>query len=125
MAHVGPVRQWEIFWADLEPHVGSEQAGEHRPVIVVSTDAANTAFGTVTIVPLTKLEGKGRAPRFFEVVLPRGTVPNRFTPLALPHQIRTIAKTRLLTHAGKLTDSGARERVQDAISDHLGIDRGQ
>jgi len=59
MAHVGKVYQWEILWADLEPHVGSEQAGEHRPVMVVSTDGANAAFGTVPVVPLTKLEGKG------------------------------------------------------------------
>ena len=123
MAYVGPVYQWEIFWADLEPHVGTEQAGDRRPVMVVSTDDANAAFGTVTVVPLTKLEGKIRPPRFFEVPLPSGTVPNPFTPLALPHQIRTIAKARLLTHAGALTDAVARDRVQDAICDHLGIDR--
>jgi mRNA-degrading endonuclease toxin of MazEF toxin-antitoxin module len=122
MAHVGPVYQWEIFWTDLEPHVGTEQADDSRPVIVVSNNGANAAFGTVTVVPLTKLEGKGRTPRLFEVALPRGTVPNAFTPLALPHQIRSISKHRLLKQAGKLTDIGARQLVQDAICEHLGID---
>ncbi|MGI6132104.1 MAG: type II toxin-antitoxin system PemK/MazF family toxin [Bacillota bacterium] len=29
--------QWSIFWADLDPAVGSEQAGK-RPVLVVSAE---------------------------------------------------------------------------------------
>lgn len=38
MAYLGPVRRWDVFWADLEPTVGREQAGDHRPVLVVSSD---------------------------------------------------------------------------------------
>lgn len=122
MAHVGPVYQWEIFWADLEPHVGTEQAGERRPVLVVSNDDANALFGTVTVVPLTKLEGKGRSPKLFEVSLPRGIIPNGLTPLALPHHVRSISKRRLLKRAGSLADGWARDRVHDGILDHLGVD---
>ncbi len=122
MAHVGPVYQWEIFWADLEPHVGTEQSGDRRPVLVVSNDDANALFGTVTVVPLTKLEGKGRSPRMWEVSLPSGIIPNGLTPLALPHQIRSISKTRLLSRAGSLSEVLARDRVQDGILDHLGIE---
>jgi len=55
-------------------------------------------------------------------MLPRRSVPNHFTPLALPHQIRTIAKSRLSALVGELRDAGARERVQEAILDHLGIE---
>jgi hypothetical protein len=44
----------------------------------------------VTTIPLTKLEGKGRTPKFFEVVLPNHIIPNHYTPLALPHQIRSV-----------------------------------
>jgi mRNA-degrading endonuclease toxin of MazEF toxin-antitoxin module len=122
MAHVGPVFRWDIFWADLEPHVGTEQAGDRRPVLVVSNDDANRVFGTVTIIPLTKLEGKGRTAKLFEVELPRGIIPNPFTPLALPHQIRTVSKTRLLDHVGVLRDPEARDRVESGIMDHLGIE---
>jgi len=122
MAHTGPVYQWEIYWADLEPHVGTEQAGERRPVLVVSNDDANSAFGTVTAVPLTKLEGKERAPRLFEVQLPQGLIPNGYTSLALPHQIRTLSKRRLLQRAGTLMDRDARYRVQTGILEHLGIE---
>ena len=35
MSYVGPVQRWELYWADLEPAVGSEQAGSSRPVLVV------------------------------------------------------------------------------------------
>jgi mRNA interferase MazF len=122
MAYLGKVYRWELYWADLEPHVGTEQAGERRPVLVVSDDDANAAFGTVTVVPLTKLEGKGRLPRFFEVELPRGVVPNGYTSLALPHQIRTISKTRLLERIGILAAVGARHDVEYGILDHLGIE---
>ena len=122
MAYVGKVKRWELYWADLEPHVGTEQAGERRPVLVVSTDEANATFGTVTTVPLTKLEGKGRSPKFFEVILPSGIIPNSHTPLALPHQIRTLSKTRLLERIGSLDHPRARDRVERGILDHLGIE---
>jgi mRNA-degrading endonuclease toxin of MazEF toxin-antitoxin module len=122
MAYLGKVFRWELYWADLEPHIGTEQAGDRRPVIVVSNDDANATFGTVTVVPLTKLEGKGRSAKFFEVELPPATIPNGYTSLALPHQIRTISKTRLLEHIGSLNASGARYRVECGILDHLGID---
>jgi mRNA interferase MazF len=122
MAYLGQIRRWDLYWADLEPHVGSEQAGERRPVLVVSNDHANAAFGMVTTIPLTKLEGKSRAPKFFEVVLPNHIIPNRYTPLALPHQIRSVSKTRLLERIGVLDDAGARDRVEFGILDHMGIE---
>jgi mRNA interferase MazF len=122
MAYVGPVQRWELFWADLDPAVGSEQAGSSRPVMVVSNDRANAVFRVVTVLPLTKLEGKARPPRSFEVPLPSNLLRNAFTPLALPHQIRTIAKERLLERVGLMDDSEARLKVEVGILDHLGIE---
>jgi mRNA interferase MazF len=122
MAYLGKVYRWELYWADLEPHVGTEQAGDRRPVLVLSNDDANATFGTVTVIPLTKLEGKGRPPSFFEVVLPQGTVPNGYTPLALPHQIRSISKTRLLERIGTLDIHDARHEVECGVLDHLGVE---
>jgi hypothetical protein len=73
-------------------------------------------------LPLTKLEGKARPPRSFEVPLPSNLLRNAFTPLALPHQIRTIAKERLLERVGLMDDSEARLKVEVGILDHLGIE---
>ena len=44
--------QWSVFMVDLDPVVGSEEAGR-RPVVVVSREVANAALPVVTVVPLT------------------------------------------------------------------------
>lgn len=85
-------------------------------------DDANANFGTVTVIPLTKLEGKGRSARFYEVELPAGTIPNGFTSLALPHQIRSVSKNRLLERIGTLDVLDAQHEVECGILDHLGIE---
>jgi len=122
MAYGGRVHRWDVYWADLEPHVGSEQAGENRPVLVVSNDSANATFRTVTVVPLTKREGKTRPLLAYEVPLPKGTVNNSFTPVALTHQIRTISKERLLSRGGKLVSYREQDEIEDALMLHLGIE---
>lgn len=121
MAYLGPVCRWEVYWADLDPAVGSEQAGSRRPVLVVSTDAFNKAMPVVTVVPLTKVEGKNRRIYPFEVKLPKDVVGNGLTPLAMPYHVRTVSKTRLLERAGALTHELSKERVEDALLAHLGI----
>ncbi|MDT8369601.1 MAG: type II toxin-antitoxin system PemK/MazF family toxin, partial [Longimicrobiales bacterium] len=61
--------RWELYWVDLEPRVGSEQGGERRPALVVSNDGFNHHFDVVTILPLTKREGKERRIYAFELLL--------------------------------------------------------
>jgi mRNA interferase MazF len=121
MAYVGPVRRWDVFWADLEPAVGSEQGGESRPVLVVSNDGFNAQMSTVTVLPLTKLEGKRRKPYTFEVVLPAGTVGEEFTTIVMPHQIRTISKMRLLVPFGHVSDEALQEEIENRLLEHLDI----
>src|SRR5438105_4808780 len=92
VSYRGPVRRWDVFWADLEPAVGHEQKGPSRPVIVVSNDGFNAApFRLVTVVPSTKREGKLRSVYPFEVELPKGTLTSGHASIVMPHQIRTIS----------------------------------
>lgn len=121
MAYIGRVRRWDVFWADLQPSVGSEQGGERRPVIVVSNDGFNAAMTTVTVLPLTKLEGKRRKPYPFEVLLPAGTVGKGLTSIVMPHQIRTISKIRLIEIVGRVESSSLREEIEDRLLEHLDI----
>ena len=122
MAYVGAVRQWELYWADLEPTVGSEMEGERRLVMVVSNDGFNRKFPVVTVVPLTKLEGKERKPYPFEVLLPKKAAGNPLDSLVQPFQVRTISKIRFLEPAiGILTDANIREEIEDRLLDHFGI----
>lgn len=121
MAYTGAVHRWDMFWADLEPGVGSEQKGERRPVIVVSNDGFNSTFPVVTIVSATKAEGKQRKPYAFEVVLPGGTITPDHASIVMPHQVRTISKMRLLERIGVLENAGFREEIENRLLEHLGI----
>ena len=121
MAYLGPVSRWEIYWVDLEPHVGSEQAGGSRPAIVISNDGFNAHFDVVTILPLTKRQGKRRKVYDFEVLLATEVVGTGHESIVMPHQIRTISKLRLLDRIGVLTDEDAQLAIENRLLEHLGI----
>lgn len=121
MAYVGPVAQWELYSADLDPAVGREQGGVSRSVLVVSNDGFNAAFDVVTVLPLTKLEGKKRKVYPFEVLLRAKAAGNPLESIVMPQQIRTIAKARLLSRFGILADHSLRREIEDRMLDHLGI----
>ena len=121
MAHLGGVLQWELYEADLDPAVGREQGGESRPVLIISNDGFNRSFDVITVVPLTKASNKSRRVYAFEVVLPAAAAGNPLESIVMPHQIRTISKTRLLSRIGLLSDANIKRRIEDCILDHLGI----
>jgi len=56
-----------VFWADMDPVKGSEQA-EVRPVLVISAEEVNKALPVVTIVSLTSVK-PGRKVYPIEVLL--------------------------------------------------------
>lgn len=121
MAHLGAVRRWEIYWVDLEPSVGSEQGGERRPAVVVSNDGINQHFEVVTVVPMTKREGKKRRVYPFEV-LASDLVWTGHESILMPQQVRTISKRRLLDRAGVLDVESIQIDLENRLLEHLGID---
>jgi mRNA interferase MazF len=121
MAYSGSVSRWELYWVDLEPHVGSEHGGEHKPALVVSNDGFNQHFDVVTIVPLTKLEGKKRRVYAFEVLAP-DLIGTGQRSIIMPQQIRTISKKRLLARIGTLEDENVQVEVENRLLEHLGIE---
>lgn len=106
---------------DLEPHVGSEQGGERRPAVVVSNDGFNPHFEVVTVVPLTKREGKKRKIYAFEV-LSSDLVGTGYESILMPQQVRTISKLRLLERIGVLRDEVLRDELEYRLMEHLGIE---
>jgi len=121
MAYIGPVARWEIYWVDLEPGIGSEQGGVHRPALVLSNDGFNAHFDVVTVIPLTKREGKQRRVYAFEVLLPSDVVGTGFESIVMPHQIRTISKRRLIARIGCLADTDRQLDIENRLLEHLGI----
>jgi len=83
------VKPWQIWWADLDPAEGHEQAGT-RPVLVVSSPLhlAVTGRALATVLPLTTRERPGWLHRI--PVKGPGAVSYVVT-----EQVRTIAVSRL------------------------------
>ena len=109
--------RWGIYYADLNPSCGSEQAGS-RPVIVISSKSYNKAMPVITVLPLTSKKPERRVyPN--EVLLPAGTGGLTQDSIIMAHQIRTIAKGRLRERIGSIQDSNLQKKIFDSISIHL------
>jgi len=121
VAYNGPVHRWDTYWAYLDPSVGSEQGGRARPVIVVSNDGFNSAFPIVTMVPVTKQEGKRRSAYPFEVLLPRGTITADWSSIVMIQQVRSISSKRLLRPIGALTNAAHRTAIEKRLLEHFDI----
>lgn len=86
-----PIRQGDIYLADLNPAKG--HARGFRPVLVIQNDILNANLNTIVIVPITSnLNAKGKLTTYF---LPKIVSGLNQDSVALLFQIRTIDKERL------------------------------
>jgi mRNA interferase MazF len=111
------ISRGDIYLAALDPVVGSEIA-KTRPVIVVSNNINNQYAGTVTVLPITSKKLKKTYP--FELLLPKGTGNLPKDSKVKADQIRTLDKTRLVKHIGKLK-SEYLNLLNEAIKIHLAL----
>lgn len=113
------IDKWEIWLANLEPVIGSEQ-GKTRPVIIISENYSNTASGVVNVLPLTSRKNN-------RIIYPNETLiaEGRFgivnESIVLCYQIRTIDKRRLLKRYGLIDDPIVQNEILEAIKFQLGI----
>ena len=80
----------DIFWADLNPTKGHEQAGK-RPVLILSHDVFNEKSGTVIAVALTSQPQKANFPL---TLLLKNKIANKAVWVKIS-QIRTLSTLRL------------------------------
>jgi len=112
------MKRGEIYYADLDPTVGSETA-KRRPVLIVSNDSNNRAGTTVTIVPITSNVTRVYP---FEVVLePEDSGLPKRSKVQI-QQIRTISKQRFIGEAQGSLDFAKMQQIKAALNLHLGID---
>lgn len=111
--------QWGVFWADLEPTKGSEQAGT-RPVLVISAEEVNQALPIVTILSLTSVK-LSRKVYPIEALLSSKVTGLPKDSIAMAHQIRAIAKERLGEKCGSIKSEKIKEQVRAAIKTYLDI----
>jgi mRNA interferase MazF len=111
------VRRGDIFYADLNPVVGSEQGGT-RPVLIVQNDVGNKYSPTVIIAAITSQIDKAKLPTHVE--LKGDEYKLEKDSVVLLEQLRTIDKKRL---KGKITflDKEMMSKVEKALKISLGL----
>ena len=105
------IKRYEIYFADLNPTIGSE-IKKVRPVVIISQNEMNKYLETVVVCPLTSklhLQWRSRL---------RIKCANKNAEIAVD-QIRTISKQRLKTKIDKLTDIKAAQ-LRKLITDMYG-----
>ena len=93
------MKRGEIYFADLDPVVGSEQGGI-RPVLIIQNDLGNRFSPTVIVLPLTSSLNKAPLGTHVPVRPPLGGL--RRPSLILCEQVRTLEKKRLKSRLGIL-----------------------
>lgn len=92
--------QKEIWMADLNPVIGSEQSGI-RPIVVISGETMNKLYSVVIMCPLIS---KVKPYKGCPVFSPNKTNNLTTTSQAIPFHIRTISKIRLTKKVGFISD---------------------
>jgi mRNA interferase MazF len=100
------IKRGEIWWADLSPTRGTEQAGT-RPVLIIQTDRANSTSPHTIIVPFTTKIRKAQLPS--HVLIKAGQGGLKESSVLLCEQIRVIDTQRLTKRLGSLSASKMQE----------------
>ncbi len=106
------MRRGDVWWVRLAPVTGGE-IGKTRPGVIVSNDQANAASNRVQIVPVTSQTQR---------VYPSETLVDIDGEIskAVADQIRTVAKSHLLDHMGRLNEAEMRA-VERALRRQLAL----
>jgi mRNA interferase MazF len=105
------IKRYEIYFADLNPAIGSE-IKKVRPVVIISRDEMNKYLETIVVCPLTsKLHPRWRTRLQIKCA-------NQNAEIAVD-QIRTISKQRLQKRIDKLSDIKAAQ-LRKLITDMYG-----
>ena len=107
----------DIYYAIMEPHIGSEQGGE-RPVVVLQNDKGNKHSPTIIIATLTSRVD--RKPRLPTHVLLDQTPGLKVLSIVQLEQIFTIDKRRIQWFAGQASSEDM-DRIEAALKISLGM----
>ena len=100
------VLRGEVYWADLNPVKGQEQAGR-RPVLIISHDVFNERSGTVIAMAITSQPQRAGFPLTLEITEP-GLPKRSWIKIS---QVRTLSILRLADRMTSLSP----ELVNEAI----------
>ena len=108
----------DIYYADMEPHIGSEQGGI-RPVLIIQNDVGNKHSPTVICAAITSKMNKAKLPTHIELNARLYDMDK--DSVVLLEQLRTIDKKRLKDKVCHL-DGDIMRRVNRALKVSLELD---
>jgi mRNA interferase MazF len=111
------VRRGEIYYANLNPVLGSEQGGL-RPVLIIQNDIGNTYSPTTIIAAITSRIKRAKLPTHIEISAERFHLEK--DSVILLEQLRTIDKQRLKERITFLDEATMRQ-VNEALEISLGL----
>ena len=111
------IHRGDVVLCDLNPVVGTEQAGI-RPVVVVQIDPANAASPHTIIVPFTTKIRRALLPS--HAFVPAGVGGLSRDSVALCEQVRVIDRRRIIRVLGHL-DGLHLEEIVKALRTILGL----
>jgi mRNA interferase MazF len=112
------IKRGDIFLANLEPVVGSEQGGI-RPVLVIQNDLSNKYSPVIIVASFTSKKFTKEFPTNVFVSKQESKLGKDSTILL--NQIKTIDKRRIIKKIGAL-NSYLMNRADKAIKVSLGLD---
>lgn len=113
------VKRGDVFFADLNPVVGSEQGGV-RPVVAIQNNVGNKHSPTI-VAAITSKTAKKNLPTHVELKADCGGLAKN--SVVMTEQIRTIDKARLIKYLGHL-DEKIMSEIDKAALCSLGIAEG-
>lgn len=119
MEKMQQVKRGEIYFADLNPVVGSEQGGL-RPVVVIQNDIGNLHSPTVIVAAVTSRHSKHDLPTHIEIASELCGLAK--DSVILLEQVRTVDKTRLRSRMGSVP-SDVMGKIDRALRISLGMER--
>ena len=115
---VRKIKRGEIYIADLDPIVGSEQGGE-RPVLVIQNNVGNTYSPTVIVLAITsRYQKKKNMPTH----IPIESSDLSMSSIALAEQVRTVDMSRLIHYVGRASKESM-EAVDQALKVSMGYSK--
>ena len=110
------IRRGDLFYADLNPVVGSEQGGI-RPVLIIQNDVGNHFSPTIVAAAITSRKATSSLPTHILLENVSGLAP---TSLLLLEQLRTIDRKRLRGYIGRISKEKMQE-VDTALAISIGL----
>lgn len=112
------IKRGDVFFAQLNPVVGSEQGGT-RPVLIIQNDIGNQYSPTTIVAAITSQIMKAKLPTHVEVSAGQSGLER--DSVILLEQIRTIDKSRL-KHKVAVLEEEIMAKVDEALSISLGLE---